>query len=373
MSGRLVVHLAPFLQGGAGRAIATLACAQRLGGDEVVVATSKTAEPGFENYAEYLEAIARSGAALLQVDSLFKRNALLNAAAEARLRAVLRSRLPDVVHAHAAIPARIGMTLCTPIIQTMHGWSRNKSAEHTAEDLGIMSGVDLVVFPSRASQREVEALGGRFRGSAIVPNGISAALPDARLPNLLDDLPARRAGGGRILVSIGSLTPQKNQAVLVDALPAIARLHDVVAVFVGEGPEIAPLRSRAAALGVAGRVRFCGYVKDAAAVLTVADLLVQPSLAESFGVAVVEAFRAGVPVAASRQPALSELVHETGCGWAFDASSPASLADAVVDALGAPESRRVSCTTHARQLFLDRFTDDRMIAAYNDIYQHVRR
>ena len=52
----------------------------------------------------------------------------------------------------------------------MHGWSRNKSVEHAAEDLGIMSGVDVVVFPSRASQQELEAIGGRFRGTAIVPN-----------------------------------------------------------------------------------------------------------------------------------------------------------------------------------------------------------
>jgi len=373
MSRRLVVHLAPFLQGGAGRAIATLACAQRLAGDEVVVATSKTAEPGFENYAEYLEAIARSGASLIEVDSLFKRNALLNAAAEAGIRSMLRSHLPDVVHAHAAIPARIGMTLRTPIVHTMHGWSRNKSADHAAEDLGIMSGVDIVVFPSLASQREVEALGGRFRSSAIVPNGISAALPESRLPDVLTDLPARRAEGARVLIFIGSLTSQKNHAVIVDALPAIARHHDAFAVFVGEGPEIASLQNRATALGVADRVRFCGYVKDAASVLTVADLLVQPSLSESFGVAVVEAFRAGVPVAASRQPALNELVHETGCGWAFEATSAASLAGAAIEALRVSEPQRLSLTARARQLFQDRFTDDRMIEAYDEIYRSVRR
>ena len=54
MSRRLIVHLAPFLQGGAGRAISSLATRPARAGDRVIVATSLTAEPGFENYAEYL-------------------------------------------------------------------------------------------------------------------------------------------------------------------------------------------------------------------------------------------------------------------------------------------------------------------------------
>ena len=153
--------------------------------------------------------------------------------------------------------------------------------------------------------------------------------------------------GKRVIVTIGSLTRQKNHAVVIDALPAIAERHDVIVVLVGEGPELSALAERASALGVADRVQFRGYLSDASSVLEAADLLVQPSLTESFGIAVIEAFRAGVPVVASHIPALSGLVGDTNCGWMFDPASPDDLARLS----SAPRSRRSTgrAGRHGRQ------------------------
>jgi glycosyltransferase involved in cell wall biosynthesis len=368
----VLVHLAPFLQGGAGRAVATLACAQQRSGNDVIVATSKTGEPGFENYGEYVDTIRASGCRLIEVDSLFKRDRDLNEAALSAVIATLGAARPAVVHAHAAIPARIGQGLGGPVLQTMHGWSRHKSAAHTAEDLAIMSAVDLVVFPSKAAHRQLQDIGGRFRRTAIVPNGISATPPAAPLPGMLSDLPARRSAGTKVLLSIGSLTTQKNHRVIIDAMPALADEHDVLAVLIGEGPELEPLRERASTLGVADRVRFCGYMHEASSALSIADLLIQPSLAESFGVAVVEAFRAGVPVAASTIPPLIELVSDTDCGWTFRPDSPEALADVVREVLAVPRDQREERIDRARRLFADRYTDDRMIGAYESLYTSLR-
>lgn len=364
----VLVHLAPFLQGGAGRVVATLACAQQRAGHDVIVATSLTAEPGFENYAEYLDAIRAAGCELIEVDSLFKRDRALNDAALQAIKKTLGSRIPTMSHAHAALPARIGQSLGTPALQTMHGWSRNKSSAHSDEDLAIMSGLELVVFPSAAAQRQLEEIGGRFRRAAIVPNGIDAVAPASPLPRTLADLPERRTAGMKVLLSIGSLTAQKNHQLIIEALPAIAEAHEVIAVLVGEGPELPSLRERASALGVAERVRFCGYLQDAAATLSVADLLIQPSLAESFGVAIIEAFRAGVPVAASAIPPLMELVADNNCGWTFSEDSPEELAAVVRHILGLPHGERLARTERAHQVFLERFTDDRMIASYDALY-----
>jgi glycosyltransferase involved in cell wall biosynthesis len=364
----LIAHLAPFLQGGAGRAVATLACAQQRAGHDVLVATSRSAEPGFENYDEYLDAIRGAGCRLIEVDSLFKRHRALNESALAAIIAALGPVRPSIVHGHAAIPARIGLGLGGPVLQTMHGWSRHKSAAHTEEDLAIMSGLDLVVFPSKAAKQQLEAIGGRFRRTSIVPNGISATAPVSPLPAMLSDVPALRTGGTKVLLSIGSLTPQKNHRLIVDALPAITSRHSVLVVMIGEGPELERLREHADSLGVGDRVRFCGYMHEAASALSMADILIQPSLAESFGVAVVEAFRAGVPVAASTIPPLMELVSDTGCGWTFREDSPELLAAAVSEVLTLPDEERREHTDRARRLFVDRYTDDRMIAAYGALY-----
>ena len=78
MSASTIVHITTFLQGGAGRTVTDLACAQRARGHRVVVAASATAEPGFESYSEYLATLAAAGIEVVLADSSFKRDLALN-------------------------------------------------------------------------------------------------------------------------------------------------------------------------------------------------------------------------------------------------------------------------------------------------------
>lgn len=369
-----IVHLTTFLQGGAGRAVALLACAQRRAGHDVVVVTSRTPAPGYENYPEYLDTIAAAGARLIQVDSLFKRDDSLNNAALDTTRAALQQQQPRLVHAHAAVPARIGLRLASrgcPVVQTMHGWGRHKTPDQAAQDLGIMREVDLVVFPSAAAAAELRAAGGLFRATAVVPCGIPVEAPRAALPSGLEHVQRRRAHGARVLVTIGSLTRQKNHAVVIEALPSLVKRHDVMALLVGEGPELSALRARAVDLGVSDRVHFAGYLAEASSVLAIADVLVQPSLTESFGIAVAEAFRAGVPVVASDIPALAELLGGA-CGWMFDLNKAEALVHALDRGLRAPASEVADMTARARQRFENHFTERRMIDGYERAYEQAR-
>src|SRR5688572_30966960 len=68
-----ILHLTTFLQGGAGRAIADLACAQQAAGHRVTVVTSDTAHGEFGNYREYLDRLRAADVALHLCDSLFSR------------------------------------------------------------------------------------------------------------------------------------------------------------------------------------------------------------------------------------------------------------------------------------------------------------
>lgn len=378
MSARVIVHLTTFLQGGAGRAVTLLACAQRRAGHDVVVVTSHTPAPGYENYPEYLDTIAAAGVRLIQVDSLFKRDDALNRAALDQTRAALQGQRPQLVHAHAAVPARIGLGLASggcQVVQTMHGWSRHKTPDQVAQDLDIMRQVDLVVFPSAAAAEELRAAGGSFRATAIVPCGIPAEASGAALPAGLDHLQRRRAQGTRVLVTIGSLTRQKNHAAVIDALPLLVERHDVMALLVGEGPEMSQLRARTVDLGVSDRVHFAGYVAEASSVLAIADVLVQPSLTESFGIAVAEAFRAGVPVVANNIPALAELLAGGACGWMFDAFDADDLVRTLDRGLRAPQAEVADMTARARRRFEDLFTERRMVDGYAQAYEqaHVAR
>lgn len=157
-----------------------------------------------------------------------------------------------------------------------------------------------------------------------------------------------RAEGPYTLTCIGTLHEVKGQAVLVDALGRLARRGcDVALELVGDGPDRAMLEARAAALGVADRVRFRGRLTrpEVAATLERTDVLVAPSVPteggkrEGIPVVLMEAMAAGVPVVASRLSGIPELVVDDESGVLVPPGDPEALASALEGLLAEPERR----------------------------------
>lgn len=141
----------------------------------------------------------------------------------------------------------------------------------------------------------------------VVPNGIDAA-------RFRFDASRRRAtrdrlgvpGGAFVVGGVGRLVPGKRFDVLLEA---VAALPGAVLLLAGDGPERAALRALAARLGAADRVRLLGECDQEAlaAVLSAVDLFVSTSREEAFGLAVVEALAAGLPVLHGTCPAVEDL------------------------------------------------------------------
>ena len=113
----------------------------------------------------------------------------------------------------------------------------------------------------------------------------------------------------RVIASVGRLVGWKGLRVILELLPQLPQ--DVHFLVVGEGPEKEKLRAQAQALGVVERVHFGGRIAhdQLPQALAQADILVQPSLGEeSFGITLVEAMACALPVLASRQGGMTELV-----------------------------------------------------------------
>jgi glycosyltransferase involved in cell wall biosynthesis len=138
--------------------------------------------------------------------------------------------------------------------------------------------------------------------------------------------------GAHVLLCVAAKRPHKNQGLLIRALPHLP--DDVVLVLAGhpEGYD-AELRALAAELDLQERVRLPDYVDDAdlERLWRLAAAAAFPTLAEGFGLPVLEAMSRGVPVAASDLPVL----HEVGGDvphW-FDPRDPVSAASAIVSAM----------------------------------------
>ena len=135
----------------------------------------------------------------------------------------------------------------------------------------------------------------------------------------------------RVLLAVSRLTEQKGLDVAVRALASLPA--DTALVVLGEGPERPALETLARDLGVAGRVHLRGREPDVAAWLERASVLVHPARWEGFGLAVLEAMLAGLPVVASNVSSLPELVIDDETGLLVRPDDPAALALGVTKAL----------------------------------------
>jgi glycosyltransferase involved in cell wall biosynthesis len=156
-------------------------------------------------------------------------------------------------------------------------------------------------------------------------------LPGAWGVNAPDDVP----DSARVLLAVARLTEQKGIDVAIRALAALP--DDTVLVVLGEGPDREALQRLAQELGLERRVFLLGRVPDVAAWLRRATVLVHPARWEGFGLGVLEAMLAGLPVVATNVSSLPELVVDGESGVLVPPDDANALADGIVRALERPQ------------------------------------
>jgi glycosyltransferase involved in cell wall biosynthesis len=149
-----------------------------------------------------------------------------------------------------------------------------------------------------------------------------------------------------VVCAIGSLTEKKNHSFLLQIWPDIAqRIPRAHLVLVGDGP----LRPILEKLGddprTTGKVHFLGRRSDVPSLLRTADLFVLPSLWEGFGIAVLEAMAAGIPVIASNVDGIREIVRTGQDGLLLDPRSAQAWQDAIQTLLTDPVQARTLATS----------------------------
>jgi glycosyltransferase involved in cell wall biosynthesis len=125
----------------------------------------------------------------------------------------------------------------------------------------------------------------------------------------------------------------KNLESLVSAFAMVAREEPGARLVIVGGGDTTPVRRRMTDLGLRDRVLLLGSTPDIAAVYGGADLLVHPSKAESFGLVVVEAMAAGLPVVATPVGIAPEAIREGRTGFLVRDPTPAALAAGIRRAL----------------------------------------
>lgn len=173
----------------------------------------------------------------------------------------------------------------------------------------------------------------------------------------------------KVVLCVGAIQRRKNQARLVRAFRAMPK--DWTLVLAGsEGFEAGETREAIAASGCTERIRVTGYLSDAeiGAWYGRAGIFAFPSLDEGFGMPVLEAMAAGVPVIAGNRSALPEV-----CGEAallVDPESEEELAEAL-RGLAGDEARREGLVRRGRARVAE-FSWAKAVAETAAVYGEIR-
>jgi glycosyltransferase involved in cell wall biosynthesis len=194
----------------------------------------------------------------------------------------------------------------------------------------------------------------RLRGPVyIVPNGIDPPVPGR----------GSRAEVPAIAV-VTRLVPHKQLHLLVQAVPALLeRWPDLQVDIAGDGPGRAALDAEVRRLGLEETVRLPGRVPEQAKsdLLSRAWLTVAPSLAEGWGLTVLEANAAGTPALAYDVPGLRDSVRDKVTGWLVPPGQElASPLIAALEEVSDPERQQAmadECQRWARHFSWDSTTD----------------
>lgn len=144
------------------------------------------------------------------------------------------------------------------------------------------------------------------------------------IPKTIDD---------KIVTFLGRVTMQKGPEYFIEAAyKVLQKMENVRFVMAGSGELLERMVSRAAALRIADRFHFTGFLKgsDVYRMYSLSDVYVMPSVSEPFGISPLEAMQSNVPTIISNQSGVAEiLVHALKVDfWDVDA-----LADSIYGVL----------------------------------------
>lgn len=274
-------------------------------------------------------------------------------ASRRRVRAALERFGPDVLHAHEPFVPGTAMfavrAAAVPVVATFHAYSDRSLAVRLAAPAlrGVWRSIDVALAVSEAAR---EFAGRIVRGPIhVIPNGADVTL-------FRDASPAEGLPPGERILFVNRLEPRKGFRTTVRAFGRVAlRRPEARLVVAGDGPERdalddlpAPLRSRVTMLGNVAHSRLPPYHAGC-------HVFVGPALGrESFGIVLVEAMAAGLPVVASDIPGYREVVRADVDGLLVPPGDAAALAQAIERVLDdAPLAARLRAAGRARAARFD--------------------
>ena len=301
-------------------------------------------------------------------------------AALAAWRAAVRVDAPEILHVHCFGPngtyaAAIARWARLPWLVSSHGETfadatgvYGQSALLRASLRSALRRADAVTGCSAVTLADLEARFGLEPGRGeVVMNGLDLEEPEAPVPAHLPE---------RYVAAVGRVVETKGFDLLLRAFARADLGPDVHLAVGGDGPALADLRVLADELGVTDRTRFLGRLtrSEVGGLMRGAQLVAVPSRTEPFGITVLEGWRSGAAVLATRHGGPPEFVADGVDGLLVDPLDVEAFAGTLARVLadGALRARIGDAGRDRVREFTWSATTERYEAVYERIRPNVR-
>ena len=283
----------------------------------------------------------------------------------------VRAQAPDLLHTHLVHADVYGATasvgLRIPFVSTRHNDDRYLLGPFRYVDRAFALRARRLIAISDAVRRFLAAAGHAAPKLVTVHYGLDElpTAPSERTPEQVGvpaDVP--------LLLGVGRLTEQKDHPTLLRAFARARERHpEAVLAILGIGPREAATRALVTELGLDGAVLLPGRleIRDW---LERADVFVHSSSWEGFGMVLLEAMLAGLPIAATRVSAVPEVVSDGETGLLVQPGDDRALATALESLLDDPE-RAGELGEGGRRRAREEFSVARMAERTIGVYERV--
>lgn len=296
----------------------------------------------------------------------------------ARALAFVREYRPDIIHGAVyegvAVAALVGRWAGVPVIigeETSDPVNRRWRGSLLFRGLTSLTNHMVAVSPAveKYLVSDIKLVRDKV---TLINNGVAEPAPASE--SQLQDV--REALGIKpddfIIGSCGRLLDEHKR--FSDLIQAFARVREQFPkarlLIVGEGPDEVMLRNLAHQLGVAEHVMFAGYQGDTRAFYEVMDIFALASAHEAFGLVLVEAMFARLPVVATRVGGIPTVVKDGETGYLVEPKAPAELAERLL-ALSNAGSLRQSMGQAGLVRARAEFSADRYVRQFDELYQRL--
>ncbi len=174
----------------------------------------------------------------------------------------------------------------------------------------------------------------------------------------------------KIVMHISNFRPVKR---VTDVVRVFKKVNDAVParlVMVGDGPERLAASGVAKQLGITDRIAYLGNYEDIEDLLPCADLVIQPSEHESFGLVPLEAMACEVPVIVTASGGITEVVTDGETGYLCEVGDIETMATHAI-ALLSDEARAGEMGRKGRAHVLKHFQKEAIVGQYERVYAEV--